>query len=976
MTFDAFLKQSQGQFNSEAEAREAYIKKYGEQSTEPVSESSEVTSPTSPQELTQEQWLAMGKEKGWGVTPQGTTLANSNTIIEKSTTPETSPTNPMIMRVRGIANNAKTKYSQFEDLVNQYGADGEISRKDRKAIRNQLGLSRSQMRGIAKGLNGGDASALNNYTKGLEKRSYVQDGKLFTEGQEGWTEDAFNNAKYKGTDVGALTNQYNEDVMNWRKNATITYNPDTNTYMASGFNGGADIDITNSDWFKNDTDRQRKAQLAAYRGKVDAMDSVGLAQNYGDAWGTAGLATTLGLNQKDLDLFNGKIKGQTMSDEDKAAFKEKAAVALRQKLDGMRKNSEGGFDFNGSIQADQITKYLIEQQKNNPNAYSFLDAVSFAPSGRYASAGRTTNTGGPFNLLKQGGSLKEKAKAFKKGGAIQYAGWGDALYGAIDFIPVVGTFKQGYEMATSDKPTSGSDWASLGLSALGDALMVTGIGAGAGAALKGASTVTKAGIKGIAAANKLNRANKTLKAANAGAKTASKELAAAERVWLNAPHGVQKAAALTTKNEKAAALVARNAEKATAQASINTLERAKQLQAAARTRGFKEIGQGLKPTLKLKWRNPFTAGWKKTALGAVVGQTGRNMGSAERAAWEEYKQQAGLMDEQPIEYTTPNVIPGSTSSQPISTYTPDITYSPYFSDQILVGGHKNGGILNMNKINYFQEGGAMAPKTAPAAAPAKGGQDIQAQVMQLVQAAMSGDEQANQAIQQIMQAAQQGDQQAAQIAQMIQEVAKQIQGQAPAAKNGAKLAYIKSLKSGCPAGTEAKYYKKGGTLCKECVSKSRNTEMYQDKGLFKATNSTSNAVKSAYNNIVNRVNNTIFGEQQTQVETSGIDITGLYKKGGCLKKKLCGKKKAQEGTKVTEEKCGGKAKKKYFGGSVESDKCGGKTKKAACGSKAPKAACGTKANMDKCGGKAKKKYLTGGILTLEALQAAYKSLNA
>lgn len=990
-------------------------------------------------ELTQEQWEAMGKAKGWGQASAQPTVQTGTPVTEQrsSTPPETSTavqtpvqttpaasSNSMLQRVRGIQK--KTKYEDFENLVKQYGNDGEISRADRQAMRKELGLSRKQMRGIAKGLNGGDSSALNAYTKGLEKRSYIDNGKLIIEGEgENFDPNAFNtayeSAKYKGTDINSVANQYNQDVLNWRKNATITYDPTKNAYIASGFNNGEAIDVTNSDWFKNDIDRQRKAQLTAYREKVDAMDSAGLAQNYGNAWGTSGLAATLGLNQKDLDLFNGKVEGQTMSDEDKAAFKEKAAVALRQKLDGMRKNSEGGFDFNGSIQADQITKYLIEQQKNDPNAYSFLDTVSFAPGGRYASAGKTANAGGAFNLLKQGGSLKEKAKAFKKGGAIQYAGGGDALYGALDLIPIVGTLKQGYEMATSDKPVSGSDWASLGLSALGDALMFTGIGAGAGAALKGASTVTKAGIKSMATVNKLNKANKTLKAANAGAKTASKELAAAERAWLNAPHGAQKAAALTAKNEKAAALAAKNVEKTTAQASVNALERAKQIQAATRTRGLKEIGQGLKPTLKPGWRNPLTAGWKKTTLGAVVGQTGRNMGSVERAAWEEYKQQAGLMNEQPVEDTTPNVIPGSAGSGSSTTYTPDVTYSPYFSDQILIGGHKNGGILNMNKINYFQEGGAMAPQAAPAAAPTQGGQDIQAQVMQLVQAAMSGDQKATQAIQQIMQAAQQGDQQAMQIAQMIQEVTKQMQGQATAAKYGSKLSYLKSLRSGCPEGYEVSYHKKGGVLCKECVAKSHDA----------ANQTINNTTESVANNyVVNRVNNAISGvqKQQAQDETTSIDIISLNKKGGCLKKKLSCGKKMQEGSKVDEAKCGTKVK-AACGTKATMDKCGSKLKKklscgkkmqegdkideAKCGSKM-KASCGAKATMDKCGGKAKKKCLdgakvvedkcggkakkkclngevlenkcggktkkkkclNGGTLTLEALQTAYKSLYA
>ena len=105
---------------------------------------------------------------------------------------------------------------------------------------------------------------------------------------------------------------------------------------------------------------------------------------------------------------------------------------------------------------------------------------------------------------------------------------------------------------------------------------------------------------------------------------------------------------------------------------------------------------------------------------------------------------------------------------------------------------KQGG--KMNKIKYFQQGGATPQQ-----------QDMQQQIIQLVQAAMQGDQQATQTIQQVMQAAEQGDQQAQQIAQMIQQVAEQMKGQATMAKWGSKLKYIKSLK-----------YAKGGKTCLEC----------------------------------------------------------------------------------------------------------------------------------------------------------------
>lgn len=122
--------------------------------------------------------------------------------------------------------------------------------------------------------------------------------------------------------------------------------------------------------------------------------------------------------------------------------------------------------------------------------------------------------------------------------------------------------------------------------------------------------------------------------------------------------------------------------------------------------------------------------------------------------------------------------------------------------------YKQGG--TMNKINYFQQGGA-APQ-----------QDIKAQVTALVQAAMQGDQKATQQVNQIMEAAKAGDQQAMQIAQIMEQVIKELQGQATAAKWGAKLGYIKSLK-----------YAKGGKTCPTC--KEGGIPETADKASIKST---------------------------------------------------------------------------------------------------------------------------------------------
>ena len=95
------------------------------------------------------------------------------------------------------------------------------------------------------------------------------------------------------------------------------------------------------------------------------------------------------------------------------------------------------------------------------------------------------------------------------------------------------------------------------------------------------------------------------------------------------------------------------------------------------------------------------------------------------------------------------------------------------------------------------------------------GGSIDQQIIQLVQAAQQGNQEAIQQLTQIKQAAEQGDQQALQIMQKIQQIMQQVQS----AKLGAALNYIKRIKGECPEGQELVYFKKGGSICKQCVAK-------------------------------------------------------------------------------------------------------------------------------------------------------------
>lgn len=112
-------------------------------------------------------------------------------------------------------------------------------------------------------------------------------------------------------------------------------------------------------------------------------------------------------------------------------------------------------------------------------------------------------------------------------------------------------------------------------------------------------------------------------------------------------------------------------------------------------------------------------------------------------------------------------------------------------------------------------------------------EQLMQQIKQLVDAAKAGDQKATQQVQQIMQAAQQGDQQAMQLAQIIQQM---IQS----AKQGAKLAYMRSLNRICNPGEQLVYMKAGGKTTCGCQKKPEvakaGTQIKKKGGCSKAMN--------------------------------------------------------------------------------------------------------------------------------------------
>lgn len=198
---------------------------------------------------------------------------------------------------------------------------------------------------------------------------------------------------------------------------------------------------------------------------------------------------------------------------------------------------------------------------------------------------------------------------------------------------------------------------------------------------------------------------------------------------------------------------------------------------------------------------------------------------------------------------------------------------------------KSGG--KMNKIKYFQQGGQSTAQARQ--------QDIQQQIVELVQKAMQGDQDATKTINSILEAAKTGDQQAMQMAQMIQQVAQKMQGQATAAKWGAKLSYIRSLK-----------YAHGGKTCPSC-----------DKG---------SKVKVAYKDIDKETYKKLSTDKQHAASMHAEHYASEYNKDGTYK--TVHKPTAEDSTMIDKKhlsvnmkknyadkkECGGKAKKRYFGG--------------------------------------------------------------
>ena len=760
---------------------------------------------------------------------------------------------------KGLPSSATT-LEGYKSRVEELLGDGKFSRGDFKEMAGLLGLNKYQAKAFRKTVKqGGDTSA---YMNNLQRKYYVKNGKMYEEDQDGFDSNEYDQIiatgkGYAGTDATDVTNRYNAAVNDWRqKKGNITYDATTGKYYAEGFDDGFNsaktrVDVTNSEWAKDKNEAARKTWFDNNKNKL-TYDNGSVMFNgtaiKDSSWMDQDFVNRLSAEdfKRDVDhykptdpkeafdavygkrgnwnLMNTKLgftDPKSLKDPD---YEEKYRQALDDHLKQYTLDK-------GAIAGTALYNYLKDQGLLHVNKGKDVELASDHPwsqAQQILSPINEETKKYAFMKHENGGNLNTKKirTACKKGeiiskaqlGAIlskkfgnnnKYINFaGKALDFGLDFVPIAGAVNRtvGHWINGED-----ADWLGAGLNLLGPAAKIA----------KTAYSGYKAYKTGNAAFKTLSTAEKAFNQAknakNAAAKMFSKEYNAVQK----AEQALQKGTG--TKRDLDLARQALNnklkANPATAKYvdNLNTARTAVN-DAKTATNGITRLGEGQ------NWWQKTKTGWK---LGKIEnpGNTFLTFGP------KGFKWKTGITATQLLGQAREAEFPEESNLQnPTISQQLTIPQQSTVIQQPLVETsnfkatgnnwyYKQGGNLNMNNINYFQEGGAMAPQAAPAAAPAQGGQDIQAQVMQLVQAAMSGDEQATQTIQQIMQAAQQGDQQAAQIAQLIQQIAQQMQGQATAAKYGAKLSYIRSLRSGCPEGTEAKFFKKGGRVCKECIKK-------------------------------------------------------------------------------------------------------------------------------------------------------------
>lgn len=409
-----------------------------------------------------------------------------------------------------LGNSKHASFSNYEDWVNNSMANGSISRKEFKDAARMFGWNKKTTKALRKDYKGkGDGKALKSVLNNLQRNYYIKDGKLFTQGEDGYNDADFDAAeKYKGTDLNALVDMYNKDVMNWRKKTKITYDPTNNTYTATGFNGSDPIDVTDSEWVTDAMKEQ--AELGAYGKAVDAYNggfaglySGGNAADLLRAIGYKGVARAGRRGRRGRHSVYYELDPSKWSDKEREAAQAEIGDKMIKYYDKIAMPN-GTRSWKNSVMADAWWK----QMQNNFRGAKWINDLNWRQGGRYAS----------FLNAGAGGERIGSHLGFKNGGSIQKAQLGTTLFGkdsmwgkgldiGLSFIPGVNTLNQGLGYLQGN--VSGKELAlAAGIDMLGPAAKLLGgaykaykVYKGANAAAKTLQTAQKAEKAAVSAYN-------------------------------------------------------------------------------------------------------------------------------------------------------------------------------------------------------------------------------------------------------------------------------------------------------------------------------------------------------------------------------------------------------------------------------------------------------------------------------------------
>lgn len=315
-------------------------------------------------------------------------------MAEEILTETSQEANPLLtLLLGGTSNTSSTPtYSEYIAWAGDASADGKISKKE---AREMFGKNWRRAR---KAVKNGNSRVLNNLTKPFTRLAYIKDGKLYIQGDKDYSDADYDAAEYKGDDQRDVVKKYNQAVLDWRKNATITYRKGEDGkyhYYAIGKFGSFDlpeVDITESGWLEQP--RKESSQLNAFGKAVDAA-----GMSYSDE-------TSL---LKDIGYDSSKIKDfDKKTNEEQQTIQDDISMALTNHYNKLL----GDNSWDNAVTADAWKSAVINYYNNNHPKW--LSAITWDPSSRYyrythGTTSSNTNAGDAIGLHQQGGTLRERA---------------------------------------------------------------------------------------------------------------------------------------------------------------------------------------------------------------------------------------------------------------------------------------------------------------------------------------------------------------------------------------------------------------------------------------------------------------------------------------------------------------------------------------------------------------------------------------